>query len=133
MAQRGGCCAQLVVHLLRGVEALEGVPDKQREQLRFAARGLVDAMSPSNFALTNPEVVAKTIETKGQNLLDGMKHMLADIGKARGIAPFNTPAPAPHIDDVMAGFDVGARPVSGDVGTKWDNAWREYRGGREFF
>ena len=53
--------------------------------------------------------------------------------KARRIAPFNIPVPAPHIDDVMAGFDVGARPVSGDVGTKWDNAWREYRGGREFF
>ena len=53
--------------------------------------------------------------------------------KARRIAPFNTPTPAPHIDDVMAGYDLGARPVSGDVGTKWDNAWREYRGGREFF
>lgn len=51
----------------------------------------------------------------------------------RRIAPFNVGQPAPHIDDVMGGFDVGARPVSGDVGTKWDNAWREYRGGREFW
>lgn len=53
--------------------------------------------------------------------------------KALKIAPFNRPAPAPHIDDVMAGYDVGARPVAGEVGTKWVNAWREYRGGREFW
>ncbi|MCP3736078.1 class I poly(R)-hydroxyalkanoic acid synthase [Sphingomonas sp. RP10(2022)] len=70
-------------HMLRGVDALDGVPEKQKEQLRFAARGLVDAMSPSNFAMTNPEVVEKTIETRGQNLLDGLKHMLADIGKGQ--------------------------------------------------
>lgn len=70
-------------HMLRGVDALEGVPDKQKEQLRFAAKGLVDAMSPSNFPLTNPEVVERTIATKGQNLLDGLKNMLADIGKGQ--------------------------------------------------
>ncbi|MGP7794921.1 PHA/PHB synthase family protein [Sphingomonas sp. CLY1604] len=70
-------------HMLRGVDALEGVSDKQKEQLRFAAKGLVDAMSPSNFPLTNPEVVERTIATKGQNLLDGLKNMLADIGKGQ--------------------------------------------------
>ncbi|WP_271299712.1 PHA/PHB synthase family protein [Sphingomonas sp. CV7422] len=70
-------------HLLRGVDALDGVPEAQREQLRFAARGLIEAMSPSNFPLTHPEVVAKTIATRGQNLLDGLQHMLADIAKGQ--------------------------------------------------
>ena len=70
-------------HLLQGVEALDGVSAKQKEQLRFATRGFVDAMSPSNFALTNPEVIERTIATKGQNLLDGLGHMLADIGRGQ--------------------------------------------------
>ena len=70
-------------HMLRGIDALEGVDEKQKEQLRFAARGFVDAMSPSNFALTNPEVIAKTIETRGENLLKGLQHMLADIGRGQ--------------------------------------------------
>ena len=70
-------------HMLRSVDATEGVPDKQKEQLRFAARGFVDAMSPSNFALTNPEVIERTIETRGQNLLDGLQNMLADLNKGQ--------------------------------------------------
>ena len=70
-------------HMLRGVDALDGVSDQQKDKLRFAARGLVDAMSPSNFPMTNPEVVERTVQTKGQNLLDGMKNMLADIGKGQ--------------------------------------------------
>ena len=75
--------ALLAEHLLRGVDSLEGVDEKTRTQLRFAAKGFIDAASPSNFAFTNPEVIEKTIETKGQNLLDGMSKMLADIGKGQ--------------------------------------------------
>jgi polyhydroxyalkanoate synthase len=70
-------------HMLRNVDAMEGLPDKQKEQLRFATRGFVDAMSPSNFALTNPEVIERTIETRGQNLLDGLQNMLADLNKGQ--------------------------------------------------
>ena len=70
-------------HLLRGVDAMEGVEPAQKERLRFAAQGFVEAMSPSNFAFTNPEVIARTIETRGENLLTGMKNMLADIGKGQ--------------------------------------------------
>lgn len=70
-------------HLLRSVDALDGVPDRQREQIRFAARGLVDAMSPSNFALTNPEVIARAVETRGESLLKGLQHMLADLGRGQ--------------------------------------------------
>lgn len=70
-------------HILRGVDALEGVEPKQKEQLRFAARNFVDAMSPTNFAVTNPEVIQKTIETRGENLLKGLANMLADLGKGQ--------------------------------------------------
>ena len=75
--------ALMAEHLLRGVDRLEGVDEKTRDQLRFAARGFVDAASPSNFAFTNPEVIEKTIETRGQNLIDGMQKLLADIGKGQ--------------------------------------------------
>lgn len=70
-------------HILRGVDALEGVEPKQKEQLRFAARNFVDAMSPTNFPATNPEVIQKTIETRGENLLKGLANMLADLGKGQ--------------------------------------------------
>lgn len=47
------------------------------------------------------------------------------------IAPFRE-APPP-VDGDADGNDPGLRPVSGEVGAKWDRAYREYRGGREFF
>ena len=50
-----------------------------------------------------------------------------------GIGPFARHAELPHVDDIMDQYPVGARPVSGDVGVKWDNAWREHRGRREFW
>ncbi len=65
--------------LLRGVEEVPGIDETARQRLRFVTKGLVDAMSPSNFALTNPEVLKKTLETRGDNLLKGLEHMLADV------------------------------------------------------
>ncbi|WP_287459347.1 class I poly(R)-hydroxyalkanoic acid synthase [Sphingomonas sp.] len=70
-------------HLLSSVDAIEGIDARQREQLRFATKGFIDAMSPTNFAFTNPEVIDKTIETGGENLLKGLQHMLTDIGRGQ--------------------------------------------------
>ncbi|MEH3103102.1 MAG: class I poly(R)-hydroxyalkanoic acid synthase [Sphingomonas phyllosphaerae] len=75
--------ALIADHMLRGVDALEGVDERTRAQLKFATSGFVDAMSPSNFAVTNPEVIEKTIETRGQNLLTGLTNMLSDIGRGQ--------------------------------------------------
>jgi polyhydroxyalkanoate synthase len=70
-------------HMLRGVDAVDGLDPKQKEQLRFATKGFVDAMSPTNFALTNPQVIEKTIETRGENLLKGLQNMMADLGRGQ--------------------------------------------------
>jgi polyhydroxyalkanoate synthase len=69
--------------LLGSVEAIEGVDDKQREKLKFLTRSFVDAMSPSNFALTNPQVLQRAVETKGESLLKGLEHMLEDVSRGQ--------------------------------------------------
>jgi polyhydroxyalkanoate synthase subunit PhaC len=66
-------------HMLKSVDLVEGVDEAQKEKLRFATRTVVDSMSPSNFAFTNPEVMKKTLETGGENLLRGLEHMLRDM------------------------------------------------------
>ena len=66
--------------LLGTADEIEGLDEETRSRVKFATRNFVDAMSPSNFALTNPQVLAKTIETRGQNLLNGLANMLKDIG-----------------------------------------------------
>jgi polyhydroxyalkanoate synthase len=70
-------------HMLAGVDRLEGVDERQREQIRFATNALIDALSPSNFAVTNPQVIQRAVETKGESLLKGMSHMLADLGRGQ--------------------------------------------------
>ena len=65
--------------LLGTVDEIEGLDLETREKLRFATRSFVDAISPSNFALTNPQVLKRTLETRGENLLKGLANMLKDI------------------------------------------------------
>lgn len=65
--------------MLGSVDALQGLDDKTRDRLKFQTQQFVDAMAPSNFAATNPLVLAKTMETKGENLLKGLEHMLRDM------------------------------------------------------
>jgi len=65
--------------LLGTVDEIENLEPGMREKLRFATRSFVDAMSPSNFAVTNPQVLKRTLETRGENLLKGLANMLKDI------------------------------------------------------
>lgn len=56
-----------------------GLPEKEQQKLSFYTRVAADAMSPSNYAATNPEVLALMRETNGQSLLDGFGNMMADL------------------------------------------------------
>lgn len=59
------------------------VDEKTRLQLRFYARQFIDALSPSNFPATNPEVIRKAIETRSASLLQGMANLIEDVRKGR--------------------------------------------------
>src|SRR6478735_6013405 len=74
---------QISDQLLGTVDEIEGVDAATREKLRFATRSFVDAMSPSNFALTNPQVLKRTLDTRGENLLKGLANMLKDIASGQ--------------------------------------------------
>ncbi len=49
----------------------------------FYTRQFIDALSPSNFAMTNPEIIKETIDSQGQNLLNGLENLLQDMQKGR--------------------------------------------------
>ncbi|WP_426387106.1 PHA/PHB synthase family protein [Sphingobium sp. R-21] len=70
-------------YLMRMADAVDGVDPRQKAKLRFATTGLLDAIAPSNFPLTNPMVVQRTIQSGGENLVKGLKHMLADLEKGQ--------------------------------------------------
>lgn len=70
-------------YFVGAAKQIEGIAPEKRKQLEFATTALVDAMSPDNFILTNPVVLKRTIETKGQNLLKGMQHLINDLKKGQ--------------------------------------------------
>src|SRR6478672_1311169 len=59
------------------------VDEKSKLQLRFYARQFIDAMSPSNFPATNPEVIRTAIRTRSASLVTGMQSMIEDLQKGR--------------------------------------------------
>jgi polyhydroxyalkanoate synthase len=65
--------------------AVESVPmdDKTKAQMRYGMRQFIDAMSPSNFLVTNPEAMQVAIETGGQSLTQGMNLFFEDLAKGR--------------------------------------------------
>ncbi|MCX8500533.1 MAG: class I poly(R)-hydroxyalkanoic acid synthase [Alphaproteobacteria bacterium] len=70
--------------LKANVQSVEGFDDKTARKVEFYTRQFVDAMAPSNFVMTNPEVLRATIESGGENLLKGLKNLLDDLEKGKG-------------------------------------------------
>lgn len=66
------------------VSDTEGLDDHTSERIKFFTERAMDAMSPTNFALTNPAVLEKIKETKGANLVHGLKNMLEDLEAGDG-------------------------------------------------
>ncbi|WP_269533438.1 alpha/beta hydrolase [Chitinimonas sp. BJYL2] len=64
-------------------EVVDGVPmdEATREKVGFYTKQFIDAMSPANFAMTNPEVIKLALETRGESLAEGMKKLSEDLAK----------------------------------------------------
>ena len=70
--------------ILSAVRGVKGLDEETSRKVEFYTKQFVDALAPSNFAATNPQVLSKTIETGGENLLSGLTNLLNDLQRGKG-------------------------------------------------
>ena len=66
------------------VHDVEGLDDKTAQKVDFYTRQFADALAPSNFVMTNPEVLRATVESGGENLVKGLENLLDDLERGKG-------------------------------------------------
>ncbi|GBE42756.1 MAG TPA: class I poly(R)-hydroxyalkanoic acid synthase [Rhizobiales bacterium] len=81
------------------VEDTEGLDEEDRRKAEFYVNQISSALSPSNFALTNPEVIRETLASNGENLVNGMAQLAADLQESKDLLRI-------HQTDLEA-FEVG--------------------------
>ncbi|MEZ8824354.1 class I poly(R)-hydroxyalkanoic acid synthase [Vibrio amylolyticus] len=67
------------------VNSIEGVDEKTKERILFFSRQAINALSPSNFIATNPELLKLTLEQNGENLLTGLEQLKEDVESSADI------------------------------------------------
>lgn len=73
----------LADYFRQSVKGMDGLDRAKRQQLEFAVSALTEAMSPDNFVALNPVVMKRTVETRGQNLVRGMQHLINDMKRGQ--------------------------------------------------
>jgi polyhydroxyalkanoate synthase len=72
-------------HFLMGlVHNVDGVDEKTRRKVEFLTKQMTDALSPTNFAMTNPDVLRETFATHGENLTRGLQNLMSDLEAGHG-------------------------------------------------
>jgi len=74
----------LTSNYLMGLAGSSDLDTKSQRKLEFFTRQMVDALSPANFAISNPEVLKATAESKGKNLVNGMRNLVGDLVEGKG-------------------------------------------------
>ena len=82
----------LAARQIQDTVASAEVDERTRTQVDFFSRQLINALSPTNYAATNPEVVRRTIETGGVNLMTGLSNLLEDLSSQEGLVKRRAPA-----------------------------------------
>lgn len=94
----------LAARQLQEFVAAAPVDDATRAQVDFASRQMMNALAPTNFPHTNPQVARRTIESGGLNLMTGLSNLLEDVGKGQGLVSRRAP------NDFELGVNVAATP-----------------------
>ncbi len=71
-------------HLQRTVAQAKGLDEATARKVDFYTRQYIDALAPTNFVHTNPQVLRETIATGGANLVEGLANLLADLEEGKG-------------------------------------------------
>lgn len=66
------------------MRSIEGLSDTDRDKVQFYSQLLADSFSPSNFALSNPEVLSTMAESRGQSLVKGLENLQRDLDPETG-------------------------------------------------
>ncbi len=75
----------LTAHWIRDtVRAVDGMDAKTAAKVDFHTRQFIDALAPTNFAMTNPDVLRATMESGGENLVKGLTNLLDDLERGEG-------------------------------------------------
>lgn len=77
-------------HLEGVVDNVKGMTPQQKEKLAFQTKLFTSAISPTNFIMTNPEVLKETIKTGGKNLVKGFENLLKDLERGNGELQIST-------------------------------------------
>ncbi|SLN19609.1 PHA/PHB synthase family protein [Roseisalinus antarcticus] len=68
----------------QAIEGIEGLDPKEKRRLDYFSRQIVDMFSPANFLGTNPEALARAVETDGESLVRGLENLVADLERNDG-------------------------------------------------
>ncbi len=71
-------------HLHQTMGGVTGLDERTAKKVDFYTRQYIDALAPSNFLLTNPEVLRETVASGGQNLVKGLNNLLEDLTRGGG-------------------------------------------------
>jgi len=83
----------------RLVKDAAGIDEHTRKKAEFYVKQIANAISPSNFVLTNPELLRETLSSNGENLVRGMHMLSEDIKAGQGVLKIRQSDPSM--------FDVG--------------------------
>ena len=70
--------------LTKTMADIDNLSEADARKVQFHTQQMADALSPSNFLLTNPDVIKATVESGGQNLVRGMENLKRDMEAGKG-------------------------------------------------
>lgn len=88
--------------LQKTVGEVGGLDDKSRRRVEFYTKQFADAIAPTNFVLTNPEVLRITMHSNGENLVKGLKNLLLDLERGKGSLSIRQSADAFKVGENIA-------------------------------